>query len=50
MQTIWVWTVYSFDDSSDDGPTSSGRRGRRIGLAALYDRSQVKSYTGPPPK
>lgn len=43
MQTIWVWSVYAFDSEHDNG------RGRRIGLAALYDRSQVKPYTGPPP-
>ena len=43
MQTIWVWNVYAFDSEHNNG------RGRRIGLAALYDRSQVRPYTGPPP-
>lgn len=36
METIWIWHVYHPD-------------GRRIGLAALYDRSKVKDYKGPPP-
>lgn len=36
MKTICVWNVYHDN-------------GRRIGLAALYDRAQVKAYRGPPP-
>ena len=36
IQTIWIWHVYHPD-------------GRRIGLAALYDRAKVEDYTGPPP-
>lgn len=37
IETIWIWHVYHPDD------------GRRIGLAALYDRAKVQDYTGPPP-
>lgn len=36
METIWVWNVYSDD-------------GKRIGLAAMYDRERVKPYTGNQP-
>lgn len=35
IKTIWIWHVYHDED------------GRRIGLAALYDRAQVEDYTGP---
>ena len=37
METIWIWHVHHPNN------------GQRIGLAALYDRSKVKDYTGPPP-
>lgn len=35
IQKIWIWHVYHPD-------------GRRIGLAALYDRARVEDYAGPP--
>ena len=37
IQKIWIWNVYHDD-------------GRRIGLAALYDRASVTDYEGPPPE